>query len=1166
MVTQVFLCRAFGEDFDEAAIKVYLKRGNEGLSIKFFERECEVLERLRHPNIVHLYDKGFDDENEVFFIVLEFVDGEGLDEVIKKNNLTKEDKEKVVEQIFDALEYAHNQGVLHRDLKTANIMLDRNNCVKLIDFGISKIINALSEQYTLVQSMTMKYASPEQKLGKALDYASDIYSLGIVLYELLGNKELENEQDIKEAIENSTLISKNYKIILEKMTEEDRGNRYNNIYEVRRDWRKAQDIGSKFYKIQLTTNAINTLKECGIIDENCKQQAKCAIARDLEGDTYIAKVSAIYPNNSGEAYFVFGKQLRLQCVVDRKDNKSFTITAINIPDTFFMEKNKEECGMLVNYSWRVDGDGSEQVHIENLLTSYKEYILKKNTLECVSKNSDELYSKWDIILNIYKENNKKAKQTLRYNNLKYDSINRRIYVNILNQIDVCPFNEEDLLVMTVASTKYRQSFRTQRIGYYNDFKEGILEIDLLREVDVENFSKSGEVAIDTAYIDSLIDKQENALNTIKKNKAVNENLKKLLLQPSQAKARYFAKEIRFANKHIDESKEDAILDALAARDIYLLQGPPGTGKTTFISELVYQALEQSPKAKILISSQSNVAVNHAMNKIKELMPDISMVRLGRQEKIGNGIENYFLDLQLDEWIEEIKERCEAYFLDLKNRNFNNEIQEKYYLVEEIMELKKQLTLLEQVIYNMEKELFTLEDRYREALSYKADIDQIINRLNNLCHSPDKKEVDVVKAFKDQYVKIGNKFIDNVAEAGQISRQKDDVEVKLVSERNKKIQVQQELEAGIGLLNISTDDELSMLKNELDKKLESMKRKLDQYKKYENIKKDWLKSISRCEELDKLYMEQVSLIGATCIGIANYADGLNLVFDLVIIDEAGRATPPELMVPMCLGKKIVLVGDHKQLPPIIDQVVCNEVITQTDYNRNDLEESLFAYLEKSITEDCKGTLNRQYRMNPNIGNLISTVFYEGEITSGITYEQRRHGYSEWEEKSIIWIDTKNNKDKWEQEIKTTKQNQLEADIIFTKLVELEEFYEEKGLSSKEIGIIAGYSGQKNLLIRLYKSKYSTLFKRLKIEIDTVDAFQGRETDIIIYSIVRSNQQGDIGFLSDTRRLNVALSRARELLILVGDSESVTLKKQVANPFLKVYEFVNKNSNLCEIVEV
>ena len=321
-------------------------------------------------------------------------------------------------------------------------------------------------------------------------------------------------------------------------------------------------------------------------------------------------------------------------------------------------------------------------------------------------------------------------------------------------------------------------------------------------------------------------------------------------------------------------------------------------------------------------------------------------------------------------------------------------------------------------------------------------------------------------------------------------------------------------------------------------------------------------------MDKIFIEDISLIGATCIGIANYSGDLNLKFDLVIIDEAGRATPPEIMVPMSLGKKIILVGDHKQLPPIIDQSLSKEVIEKTDLKRFELEESLFSYLQKNLNEDCKGSLEIQYRMHPSIGNLISNVFYDGKINNGISADKRKYNvnYVDYiEDKSIVWIDTKNNPNRFEQNIGRTKQNNFEAEIIFELLEKLELNNIENNIDNKDVGIIAGYSAQKNLLNKILLSKYENKFNTLSIEIDTVDAFQGRETDIVIYSIVRSNEDGEIGFLRDERRLNVALSRAKELLVLVGDSKCVTSKAS-KNPFNDVHKFIEDNYEECKVIEV
>ena len=133
---------------------------------------------------------------------------------------------------------------------------------------------------------------------------------------------------------------------------------------------------------------------------------------------------------------------------------------------------------------------------------------------------------------------------------------------------------------------------------------------------------------------------------------------------------------------------------------------------------------------------------------------------------------------------------------------------------------------------------------------------------------------------------------------------------------------------------STIEEIIEYKKEVEVKLEKQKKKLEQFSKYEKIKNEWLKKITQSEEIEKILMEQGSVIGATCIGIANYTTNFDLKFDLVIVDEAGRATPPEILVPMVLGKKIILVGDHKQLPPVIDKMLAHEIKVRENYNKRD----------------------------------------------------------------------------------------------------------------------------------------------------------------------------------------------------------------------------------------
>lgn len=109
----------------------------------------------------------------------------------------------------------------------------------------------------------------------------------------------------------------------------------------------------------------------------------------------------------------------------------------------------------------------------------------------------------------------------------------------------------------------------------------------------------------------------------------------------------------------------------------------------------------------------------------------------------------------------------------------------------------------------------------------------------------------------------------------------------------------------------------------------------------------------------------------------------------------------------------------------------------------------------------------------------------------------------------------------------------------------------------------------MLRRMYTTQYASVFNNITVEINTVDAFQGRETDIVFYSVVRSNERGNLGFLKDVRRLNVAFSRARELLVVVGNHNSVTKRLKIddqPNPFIGILEYILMNDEGCSLEEV
>lgn len=156
--------------------------------IERFQREARALAKLNHPHIVTVYD--FGQTSGLCYIVMEFVDGANLRQVIRKQTLTAAEALTIVPQICEALQFAHDEGVVHRDIKPENVLIDKRGGVKIADFGLAKLLGPEGSDHSLTATQqvmgTLRYMAPEQMQGaRAVDHRADIYSLGVVFYELL---------------------------------------------------------------------------------------------------------------------------------------------------------------------------------------------------------------------------------------------------------------------------------------------------------------------------------------------------------------------------------------------------------------------------------------------------------------------------------------------------------------------------------------------------------------------------------------------------------------------------------------------------------------------------------------------------------------------------------------------------------------------------------------------------------------------------------------------------------------------------------------------------------------------------------------------------------------------------------------------------------------------
>ena len=265
-----------------------------------------------------------------------------------------------------------------------------------------------------------------------------------------------------------------------------------------------------------------------------------------------------------------------------------------------------------------------------------------------------------------------------------------------------------------------------------------------------------------------------------------------------------------------------------------------------------------------------------------------------------------------------------------------------------------------------------------------------------------------------------------------------------------------------------------------------------------------------------------VICATATGLDGRLLG-GRVFDWCVLDEASQGTEPVAWIPLQYARRLVLAGDPFQLPPTI---LSAEAIA------GGLRVSLMERLMGQVGPSISRRLDVQYRMHQDIMAFSSAEFYEGSLVASPTV--RAHllcdlpgiAAMELTATPVDFIDTAGAS--YDEEIEPegeSRFNPLEADLVANKVRALLE----AGLAPGDLAVISPYSAQ----VRLLREKV----RQAEIEIDSVDGFQGREKEAVIVSLVRSNPECEIGFLEDVRRMNVALTRARRKLIVIGDSATI-----------------------------
>ena len=558
---------------------------------------------------------------------------------------------------------------------------------------------------------------------------------------------------------------------------------------------------------------------------------------------------------------------------------------------------------------------------------------------------------------------------------------------------------------------------------------------------------------------------------------------------------------------------------------------------------------------------------------EETLPkNICLVQLVNQityDRIKNGLEK----LKQMEFNEKSLNLINALF-EVFEPTFNESNERKNYI--------KNLTF-----FNNE-----LNESQKDAVRFALEVNEI-----GLIHGPPGtgKTTTIVEVIL-QLVKLGNKIL--VVAPSNIAV--DNIGEKLIQYKSKLSGKNSNINLNFDLCRIGHPARLlpSVISNCLDTKVENsdntqfvkkVKREMDKIKRElqkidyrEKEKKFQLKQElkDKREDIKGSYKNTVfdiyrkaNIILSTCISSGeNYlsmAISKENPFDYIIIDECAQGTEGLCWVPILQGKKAILAGDHLQLPPTIKSKNAEYVLSYT----------LFDRMISTYGDKVTRLLNTQYRMNEKIMKFSSQELYEDKLIADDTVKNHTL-------KDLISERYKNDKNILEEINSYDDFGIFDKPLVLLNTSGLE-FFETKDpetLSSfnvgetdlckrmvdylkdklkaenKDIGIITPYSAQvSNLSHKITQDEYRGL------EISTVDGFQGREKEIIILSLVRSNQKNQVGFLSDKRRLNVAITRPRRMLIVIGDIDTITNGNEKENSFLKNFgEYCNENATNVNII--
>jgi serine/threonine protein kinase len=1075
--------KAYDRDEDRMVAVKFLDQAQEPFLVKsMWEHEWRALKSFRSSYIVSLVKSGNARCKSALYIATERL-AESLQDRLDRGLRPSSLKHwlGLANGLTEALELSHSSEIYHRDLKPGNIMfrseMDDDWRPVLIDFGAANLPTS-TDLETVAAFHTPLYSPPNFHL---LDGPSrDLFALAAVLTVVIAKKQVTSREGLFAALEdlNSDSMVKGHLVrVLEKALRPSSDSVFSTVKAFSDGLREAKKshLSANQPPQQLNFTLTQTAKEAiaRVSGEEINLGAFFLRER-LDGEFWIRFEDESLKSEAISSFSLLGSQVELVCAVDKKHGPKapFVIKTVrSIPEVRFDKETQELDELSKLFSVRfLDFSGpSSLVHSTKALDLLQNLLRKQESVSSQRIQGQEMTDFIHSARNLIEA--RKRIQILAVPEVDFETIEHDadfLVVKPLVDVEV-PENAN----WTIQGSDLRGTFFSLQ-----NVEEGNLH--LLSNRRLSSIPDRGRLIPHLGLNEVSFSRQVAALDSIESGDTIFPDFVSLLGGRGDLDSPKGA--IELEREDLDKSKNIALSGAMNSRNLYVLEGPPGTGKTKYITALILEHLARNPSDRILIASQTNVAVDNVIERLPENLRGATL-RVSKEDSsvVSDGAEPFILDNKIASWRSEIRDRTQGY-LDS--------------IMEEIPHLTSSLRILDQL-------------SKLEALLLEGE--QFSKRLKELRTTTTAELLDL---DLDELPEDKQWIVKSIATTCAALRRLGTREEILSSNSSKTISA--EIEA-----------------------IHRREPELQAWKQLLDIHAFWLAKFQTDEKLRQLLIQKAQIIAGTCIGFVRDKHVRNMDFDLCIIDESSRATSNELLVPISRSRKVVLIGDTRQLPPN-DEVLLSrpDIMEAFHLKPNDVVETLFGKLVRELPDSSKSLLTTQYRMAPEIGNLISTCFYDSVLQT--VYDESSHLRSLLKPE-VLWLDTSDkSKHGYEQRTRSgSLRNIDERDVIvrFLQLVARLLTNIPSGVGEPiRVLVISPYKAQVN---SLRSSLANFTSDRLAVRVETLDAVQGLESDLCILSVTRSNPKGKLGFIGPEfwRRINVALSRARHKLVIVGDVDTV-----------------------------